>query len=100
MGRDRAGLEEEQRVLSQRCHQAEEVIHTLREKLMSAEHDSQSLQSKVTKSSCELARLLSSIQLTRAQVSVVAVNEGRQTLPCTCICVHVLLLYTQKFSLC
>ena len=87
--RDRAGLEEEKRVLSQRCHQTEELVHTLREKLMVAEHDSQSLQSEVTRGSSELARLLSSIQLARAQVRGVVVSERGRTLPCSFIPIHV-----------
>ena len=54
--------------MCQRCTTIEKTVHTLEDKLRTAEDESQSLQNEVLRKKGEMARLMSSIQLARAQV--------------------------------
>lgn len=54
--------------MCRRCTRIDKTVHTLEEKLRTAEDEALSLQNEVLRKKGEMARLMSSIQLARAQV--------------------------------
>ena len=62
-------MEEAQQRVCRRCVTVEKTVHTLEDKLRTAEDETQSLQNEVLRKKGEMVRLMSSIQLARAQVS-------------------------------